>query len=264
MNFKDKIVWITGASSGIGEALTYAFISQGAKVIISARREEELKRVKASCKTNTENCFIYQLDVANQEQINSIAKIVLADFSRIDILILNAGIGQRSLVRETQLSVDRQIMEVDYFGVIALTKAVLPSMIANGGGHFVVTSSLMGRFGFTNRSAYAAAKHALFGFFESLRCEETKNNIRITMLVPGWVKTNISYNALTKDGDKHNALDKGQEQGISPDVAARKILKAIGRNKKEVVMGGKELVMLYLHRYCRPLYYWLSTKVKST
>ena len=246
--FKNKTVWITGASSGIGEAISYSLAKQGANLILSSRKEASLMRVKQNC-AFPEKVQIVSLDLENENELIKIAQETLSKNSKIDILINNGGISQRSLVRETEMSVYRKLMNVNFFGTIALTKEILPFMIREQGGHIVVMSSLMGKFSSQLRSGYAAAKHALHGFFESLRLEHVDDNINVLMVCPGFIKTNISLNSVTKDGSKHNEMDDAQDSGLSAEACAEKILLAIKQNKEEVYIGGKEIGALYIKRF---------------
>ncbi len=264
MVFKNNVVWITGASSGIGEALTYEFARQGARLIISSNQQAELEKVQKKCKTFGTECFIQYLDITDIANMQHIADSIIKRFGKIDVLVNNAGISQRSLTSETPLEVDRKIMEIDYFGTIALTKIVLPFMKNNGGGYIAVTSSISGKFGFPLRSAYSAAKHALHGFFETLRSEVYDDNIKVLIAFPGRIKTDISLNALTKDGTAHGKMDDGQNKGISVEKCARQYLKAIQRDKKEVLIGASELLMVYIHKFSPKLFYKLARKIKPT
>lgn len=249
MFFKDKIVWITGASSGIGEALAKAFAMQGAKLVLSARRMEELERVMKECNLSNENCLILPLDLQNLENLETLTKTVIAKFSRIDVLINNGGISQRSLATETAIEIDRKIMEINFFGQVALTKSVLPILLNQKAGHIVVVSSISGKFGFWLRSAYSASKHALHGFFDSLRLETEANGIKILIAVPGKIQSNISVHALKSDGSKHNKMDYSHKQGISAEQCATIILNAIKNNKEEILIGGGETKAVWLKRY---------------
>lgn len=261
MSFAGKVIWITGASSGIGEALAYEWSKLGAQLILSARRESELERVKAAC-AHSDRCTIVPLDLSRQEDVERMADRVLQQFGSVDILVNNGGISQRSLVIETDLSVDRRIMEVDYFSGVALTKKLLPTMVAKGGGHIVAISSIVGMFGFPLRSAYSAAKHAVHGFYESVWAELHTQGIRVTVVCPGRILTNVSLHALTKDGTPHGVMDHGQANGITAESCARKIVKAVRKNKKEVYIGKKDLLMIYFKRYVPGLYYRLVSKVQ--
>ena len=261
--FKNKIVWITGASSGIGEALAKAFAAEGAKLILSARRIDELQRVKAELNLSEENCLILPLDLANTSNIDDLTQRVISKFQRIDILLNNGGISQRSLTKETSLDIDRKIMEVNYFGTVALTKSVLPVMLKQKSGHIVVTSSIAGKFGFYLRSAYSASKHALHGFFESLRMEIFNDNVKVLIVCPGKINTNISVNAITADGGKHNKIDDSTADGVTAESCATQILNGIRNNKEEIYIGGKELRAIWVKRFFPTLFSKIIRKQKA-
>ncbi len=246
--FKQKRVWLTGASSGIGEALAYEFARRGAHIILSARRETELNRVAAGC-AGAASVAVQPLDLADHASLPAVAEQVLRRFGKVDILVHNGGISQRSLVKDTELAVDKRLMDVNYFGTVALTRAVLPSMLRHQLGHIVVVTSVMGKFGAPMRSSYAASKHALHGFFEALRAELADSAIQITMICPGFVKTNISKNALTADGSPQGTVDETIAKGMDPARLARKILAAVEAGKREAYFGGKEVLGVYLHRF---------------
>lgn len=262
MRFENKVVWITGASSGIGEALAYAFSREGAKLILSGRREAELERVKRGCAGAPENNFVLPLDLVRFETFAEKTKQAEARFGRIDILVNNGGISHRSLVADTLFDVDLAVMNTNYFGSIALTKAVLPAMLKRSAGHIVVISSLMGYLDTPMRSAYAASKHALHGYFDSLRAEIWRQNVKVTLICPGFVKTEISLNALTADGSKHARMDKSQAKGISADVCAAKTINAIARGREEVMIGGIEIAAVYVKRIFPRLYSTIIRKVR--
>ncbi len=249
-SLKGKTIWITGASSGIGEALVYELCNEGAMLILSSRRESELERVKNKCPTETQdNIKILPLDLADSNALKEKTEIALRLFGGVDLLINSGGISQRSLVRDTLVSVDRQVMEINFFGSIALSKYLLPSMLNNKSGHFINISSLVGKFGTPYRSGYAASKHALHGFYDSLRAELWKENIKVTMICPGFIKTNVSINAMTEKGEKSNKMDEAQAKGMAPDLCARKIISAIKKEKEEVYIGGKEVYAVLLKRF---------------
>lgn len=248
MDFKDRRIWITGASSGIGEALAVAFHQAGARLVLSARREDELKRVQSLCGGEA-NARILPMDVTNAGELPEKTQLALGMFNGIDILVLNAGITQRSLTRETEESVYRQLMEVNFFASEALARAVLPSMLAQKSGHMVVISSIAGKFGAPLRSGYSASKFALHGFFEVLRAEEEKNGLHVTMVCPGYIRTDISLSALRGDGGKHAKMDPGIARGMAAAECARRILRGIARNKKEIVVAApREKALVYLKR----------------
>lgn len=247
---RNKIVWITGASSGIGEALALRMAEAGARPILSARREERLRQVADRCEKTGAEVRVLPLDLADLASLPSRAEAARALFGRIDVLVNNGGMSQRATALETDFRVDRLFMDVNYFSAVALTKAILPSMIGHGSGHIVVTSSILGKYSVQTRSAYAASKHALHGFFDSLRCEMAVEGhpIGITLICPGWVRTGISTEALKGDGTRYGITGIEQHKGISPERCADTIIKAIVRGRDEVVVGGPETRLVLIKR----------------
>lgn len=262
MEIRGKVAWVTGASSGIGEALAKALSEAGARLVLSARRVEELERVRAAC-TNAEQHFILPFDLLNFEA-TAVTQTALTQVGQIDLLIHCGGVSQRGTAIETAVDVDRRIMEINYFSTVALTKGVLPSMVARGTGQIVVISSLSGKISTPRRSAYAASKHALHGFFESLRTEVTGDNIHITIVCPGYVNTNLSLHALTGSGATHGQLDPTQAKGMTPEALATRITQAIEREEDEVLVGGTEVLGVYLNRFVPSLYKWIIRRRKIT
>jgi short-subunit dehydrogenase len=244
MRFRDQVVWITGASSGIGEALAVAFSREGAQLVLSARRAEELERVRQLC-DGPERHRIEPLDLTDADAINRAA----AHLGRVDVLIHSGGVSQRSLAMKTDLATERAIMDVDFFGTVALTKAVLPSMIARRSGHIVPISSVVGYVGTPLRSAYAAAKHALHGYFDSLRAEVAKDGVVVTIVCPGYIRTDVSRNALTGDGSAFGKMDETHKHAMTPERCARAIVAGVAGRKREVVVGGKETWAILLQRF---------------
>lgn len=263
MNFQDQIIWITGASSGIGEALAHELASAGARLVLSSRREKELERVRGEIERSDEH-LVLPLDLIEEETHGAAVQAVLDRFGRVDVMVHNGGISQRSLVQDTDFQVDRRILEVDYLGTVSLTKALLPSMLERNAGRFVVVSSLVGYVATPYRSAYSAAKHALHGFFEALRAELHDDGIRVTMVCPGYVRTRVSHNALTADGTPQGTLDRAQAQGMDPKDCARRIARALARGKAEIYIGGWERYAVYIRRWCPPLYRWMVRRIAVT
>lgn len=260
--FKDKVVWITGASSGIGESLVYEFESLGAKLIVSSNDKEGLERVKLNCaRPDAIRCVPF--DLADTSEINVIVENQINSFGHIDYLLNIGGISQRSRIEETPIWLDRKIFEINYFGTVALTKAVLPYMIERKSGHILATSSITGRFGFPLRSAYSASKQALHGFFETLFLENKAYSIRTSVIIPGRVRTGISLHALDKKGEEYGKMDAGQENGILPGQAAKTIIRGIVRNRREILVGRGELIMLYIRRICPWLFFRIADKIKN-
>jgi len=264
MDFKNNVFWITGASSGIGKSLAIELSKKGVKLILSSRNEKTLEEVRLLC-DDMDNVVVLPLDL---EQINTFKIKVLeaiSFFGKVDVLVNNGGISQRSLVKNTDIKVDKQLMDVNYLGTIALTKMILPHFIDNKKGHFVTVTSIVGKIGTPLRSSYAATKHALHGFFDSLRAEVFKENIKVTLVCPGFVSTNISKNALTGDGSSQKKMDKATENGMDPDRFATLMIKAILKEKEEVYIGGlKEKFGVLLKRFFPKLLSKMIRKLSVT
>lgn len=258
MNFDQKTVWITGASSGIGECLVEVFAHEGAKVIMSSHEPEELERVRKKLEDVSTDIHPVVFNLAKPEEVKAAADKVLKEFGGVDVLMNNGGISQRALAVESPVEIDRLVMEIDYFAGVILAKAVLPGMIERGYGHFGITSTITGKFGFPMRTAYSAAKHALFGFYESLLAENHKHGIKVTMFSPGRIRTNISLNSVDKDGKARNVMDAGQENGVSPEKCAKKMLRTMKKGRRDVLIGGSELAMVYIYKYARWQYYRMA------
>jgi dehydrogenase/reductase SDR family member 7B len=247
MSFRDKVVWITGASSGIGEAVAVAFSRDGAKLVLSSRNRAELERVRKEC--DGEGHLILPVDLTQYDALPEATSEVLRHFDHVDVLVHSGGVSQRSLVADTTLATDRAIMDLNFFGTVALTKAVLPSMLARKAGHIVPISSVVGYVGTPLRSTYSASKHALHGFFDSLRAEVAKDGIAITIVCPGYVRTNVSRNALTGNGSAFGKMDRTHERAMRPEECARRIVNAIAKRQEELVVGGKETWTVPLKRF---------------
>lgn len=259
----DKTIWITGASSGIGEQVSYQLAEKGNRLILSSRREQELKRVKDNCPQSAQKDIqILTLDLSDLDSLNQAAQTAMEFYNGIDVLINNGGISQRSLAAETDFEVDQRLINVNFLSAVKLSKLVLPGMIQRNNGHIVLTSSLVGKFGTPFRSSYSASKHALHGFFEALGAEVWENNIFITLFCGGYIKTNISINAVTSNGTPHNKMDENQAKGKTAHDAAASMIKAIELNKREVYFGGKEIIGIYLKRFFPSLLESILKKMK--
>lgn len=245
-----KTVWITGASSGIGEACAHLYATKGDRLILTSSSHEKLEKVADQCKhLGASDVLVLPYDFVNQEGIKLLVRNAWDEFGGIDILFCNAGISQRSSVEETSMALTRKIMEINFFAPVAMTKAIIPLMKEAGGGKIAVTTSIAGVFGFPLRCAYSASKHALYGFFETVQAECYSSDIQVTFVCPGRVQTNISFNALDSKGEKYGRMDPGQANGISPEQAAQKIVNAIDRGQREVLIGRYELLMVYIKRF---------------
>jgi short-subunit dehydrogenase len=237
MKLENKTIWITGASSGVGEGMATVFHREGADLILSARRENELERVKATCTDGPGSVHIVPFDIADPGQREDAAHTVLENFARVDVLVNNAGIGQRSPAKDTSLDVDRRIMEVDFFGPVALTKLVLPRMIEQQSGHLVVTSSVAGKHAVPYHSAYCAAKHALHGYYDTLRVEHLADNIDVTLLVIAGIKSNVFRHALTGDGSEYGTSDWDESSGIPAIECAERVVEGMLNREFELIIG---------------------------
>ena len=283
--FEHKNILITGASSGIGEAIAYQLSRIPTNLFLTGRDMERLSAVKDKCVSI--NCSAFDKNNANDDAGNSeidrsipdnSVKTFNVDFSstesidsfvsdmtdkniKFDYLILNAGISQRSLTLETDFSVDRKIMETNYFGPVYFTKKLTGMLLSGKKTHIAITSSISGLFGFPLRSAYCASKHALFGFFETLELEN--NNINVTFLIPGRINTPISKSAIVGDGSAYSKMDGGQANGMDVDKCARIALRAIAKEKHRKLICGKELIIVYLKKFIPPLFYKLAKKISA-
>ncbi|MCB9222901.1 MAG: SDR family oxidoreductase [Crocinitomicaceae bacterium] len=261
--FQDKVVWVTGASSGIGAEICKQMNAEGAIVVLSARNKNKLEEVQAQL-VAPEKSLVLQLDLEDPSNFKEAVETVEKKFQQIDYLFNNGGVSQRGEAGDTTIEVDRKIMEINYFGTIALTKMVLPVMRKQGGGHIIAMSSIAGKFGFYWRSAYSAAKHAIQGFFESLLLEEAKNNIFVTIAYPGKINTDISMSALNSKGEAHGEMDHNQATGMPVDVCVKQLLKAVVKKKKSVLIGNKEIKAVYLKRYFPALFWKVIRKQSPT
>jgi short-subunit dehydrogenase len=260
MYFNQKVVWITGASSGIGEALVFELAKQGAQLVLSSRNESTLQAVAQKANLSKENYLIIPFDLADTSQADSYVQQIIQKFNRIDILINNGGMSQRAEAIATTKTTERNLFEINYFAQVALAKAVLPIMIKQQNGQITVVSSIAGKFGFYLRSSYSAAKHALHGYFESLRLEVEKNNIKVLLVCPGKIQTNISNNAILADGSKHAKMDESHVNTMTAEECAKKIISAIENNKQEIFVGGKEILTVYIKRFFPKMLYKILRK----
>ena len=251
-NFTDQVIWITGASSGIGEALALGFAKCGAKLILSSRNEQQLQQVADRCHelSDERSAAVLPFDITDEAIMPSITTQAWQTFGRVDLLINNAGISQRSSFLSTSMQTYRTLFEVDVFGQIALTKQVVPKMIEQGSGHIAITSSVAGKIGAPFRTGYSAAKHAVMGYFDALRTEVAHKNIRVTTITPGFVKTNIAKNAMGGDGQAFGGDDTSITGGMDVTKAAKVMMKGFHKGKLEIPVGeGLEMHALRIKRF---------------
>jgi short-subunit dehydrogenase len=257
---KNKVVWVTGASSGIGRETAIQLNKIGSKLILSARNTGQLEGLKAEL-SRPEDVVIIPIDLGSGSDFQEEVETAFSAFGRVDILFNNAGISQRSYAHETTEETDRKIMEVNFFGTVALTKAVLPRMIAQGGGQFAVTSSVVGKFGYGVRSSYSASKHALHGFFESLHIEQKANGIDVSIICVGPTRTELSKHSLEGDGKPTGVMDEMQLEGMPVEECVRQLIKAMGQRKKEIVIGDFKVKLgVFLHSFAPNLFFKMALK----
>ncbi len=239
--FAGQTVWITGASSGIGAALAQEWAGRGAHLIVSGRDETRLKMVANGFAGEV---LILPFDVRDESAMRDATKQAGRWRGGVDVFVANAGVSQRSLASETDMQVYRDIIDIDLTAQIAATQALLPHMIAGGSGRLVFISSIAGKVGVPLRTAYCAAKHGLIGYADALRAELVPHDIEVHVVCPGSVATDVSRNALTKDGSVRGRSDRAIDEGIPPADAAREIVTAIALGQREIIVArGAEQAM---------------------
>jgi short-subunit dehydrogenase len=256
MHFKNKIIWITGASSGIGKELAFQLAKEQAILILTATNNVLLNEIKQELPNNVVHILPYDLlDIAN---IPKLVNTVISLEGKIDYVIQSAGISQRAVASETSMEVYKKLMDINYFAPVAITQAILPYLQEQNSGNISVISSIAGLIGFPLRSGYAASKHAIKGYMETLQCELYKTNITISLVYPGRINTNISKNALVGDGKQYGTTDENNEVGMEVDVCVKKILKGLRSNKKSIIIVKAERILFWLWWFIPSLYYKIA------
>ncbi|XP_066120596.1 dehydrogenase/reductase SDR family member 7B [Saccopteryx bilineata] len=242
-DLQGAVVVITGATSGLGRDCAKVFCAAGAKLVLCGRNREALEELaeelaaSRATQVETHRPYVVAFDLAYSGAIPAATAEILQCFGYVDVLINNAGISYRGAILDTTVDVDKKVMETNYFGPVALTKALLPSMIQRRRGHVVAISSIQGKISIPFRSAYAASKHATQAFFDCLRAEMEQYQIKVTVISPGYIHTNLSLNAVTADGSRYGVMDKTTAQGRSPAEVARDVLDAVGKKREDVILA---------------------------
>ena len=261
-NLQGKVVWITGASSGIGKALASTLASLGAQIVLSARRFEELETVRTSL-PNQEQHLSVAMDITDEAQVRHAYEQVLAQKGRIDWLINNAGLSQRALIAETSMQTERAIMEIDYFSQVFLTKLVLPTFIAQKSGRIVFVSSVAGLLGTQYRASYSAAKAAIHMWANSLRAEVAQDGVGVSVLFPGFVQTSVSINALNGEGKAQGYDNEATANGLTAEEFSNQAVKALIKGQEYIVVGGgKEKLGVFVSRLSPTTLYKMIRKMK--
>ncbi len=255
-------VWITGASSGIGEGFARYFASLGYPLILSARDHQKLQQIKAELATS--DIILLPFDLESPKEIEQAWEVIQQQKLQVGILVNNAGLSQRSLIADTKIEVVRRLFELNFFAVVDLTKRVVQQMSDRGDGHIISISSLVGKFATPKRAFYSASKHALVAFMDALRAETWTQNIRVTTVCPGYVSTALAFNALIGSGAKQNRQDKGQENGMPVSTFVERTMKKINAGKDEVYVGGREVLGVYLKRFFPSLFNKIIRQIKVT
>lgn len=252
IDFSNAVVWITGASSGIGAALATQLAGRGCSLVLSSRDSAALSRVRDTCIERgaaSDRIMILPLDVLDFDAMAEKAAAVVERFGRIDLLLNNAGVSQRSACVDTDFEVYRQMLDINVLGPIALTKAVLPIMLRQGHGTLAVTASVAGKVGAPLRTGYCAAKHAVMGFFDALRTEIGPAGLQVVTITPGFIRTNVAKNALNARGQATGTSDDDIEGGMSADDCAAAIIEGFAAGTAEIAVGeGPEMALLQLKR----------------
>lgn len=261
VEFKNKTLLITGGGTGIGEAIAYQFAKKGTNIILTGLGEDSLKKVRENCMKLGVKVWYKELNLEDSSSIDSLVEYIREEKFNIDFFVLNAGISQRAMTLETDITIDRKLMEINYFGGVYLIKSLKDMLLASKDVHIAVTTSISGLFGFPLRSAYCASKHALLGFYESLALEYP--HIKVTFLIPGRIRTEISKSAILASGEKFGKMDPGQANGMDVTKCAKVAIKAIAKEKHQKLIGGKELLMAYFYKYTPWLFWILARKVSA-
>lgn len=262
VEFKNKTVLITGAGSGIGEAIAYQFAKRGSNVIITGLGMDSLNKVKENCEKEGVKGYAFEINLSDRSTLDALVDYINAQGLKPDFFVFNAGISQRALTLDSDFSIDTRLMDVNFFGAVYLTKKFKDLLLSAKRTHIAVTTSISGLFGFPLRSAYCASKHALFGFFESLELEYP--NIAVTFLIPGRINTQISKSAVTASGEAYAKMDPGQAKGLDVTKCAKIALRAISKEKHKKLIGKEELLMAYFYKYTPFIYYRLARKISAT
>ncbi|CAG7826952.1 unnamed protein product [Allacma fusca] len=265
--YKGKVVWITGASSGIGEGIAKQLAKAGARLILSARRQEELERVKRECLNGSslteKDILVLSVDLTNLESHEPALKNILKHFGKLDVLLSNAGQSQQDEFVNLDMLIDKHIFDINVFSVVNMNRVVVNYFLKNGGGQVAVVSSLNGRIAVPLGSAYAASKHAIHGYFNTLRIETCGYNVSVTLVCPGLVDTPIFTKAVTKEPEKANNITKPLGLPIMSveRCAYLTLISMANRLNESWISKLPTIPMAYLENYCPIIYHIIYKRV---
>lgn len=255
MDFKNKVVVVTGASSGIGEALARRFAALGAHVVAGARTVDKLEEVVGGLPTES---LSVECDVTREEDCKRLIEKAVERFGGIDVLVNNAGISMRALFDDVDLDVLRRLMDTNFWGAVYCTKYALP-YIQRAKGSIVGISSVAGFHGLPGRTGYSASKYAMHGLLETVRIENLKKGVHVLIVAPGFTASNVRFAALTADGSKQGASPREEGKMMTADEAARRIVKAVGRRKRTLLMDfdgkGTRILKFFVPGLLDKIYY---------
>lgn len=252
----NSVYWITGASSGIGEATAIRLAKDGHRVVLSARRSEELERVKGLCPDPTKIAIV-PLDLSQHDRASEWANQAIAAFGHVDVVLCNGGLGQFGSVLDNSWEVETKVIDVNLLGTMATVRAILPHMVERKSGRILGIASIAGKFGQRNLAAYSASKAGVILWLESLREEVFDKGIIVQAVSPGFINTNVTINGLRPDGTPIAKNSPAQENGMPTSVFADKLVKVMRSNKFHHYIGRKELLAIPLHTFARGILYKL-------
>lgn len=234
-DFTNKVVIITGASSGIGRALAFEFVKLGAKVSLGARRIELLQELKTEIINNGGIALITKTDVSKEEDCKSLVQQTIDNYGRIDLLINNAGISMRAMFIDTEIEVLKRLMDVNFWGTVHCTKYALPYILRNS-GVVVGVSSVAGFHGLPGRTGYSASKFAMHGFLESIRIEYLKTDLHVMVIAPGFTASDIRKHALNEKGEEQGETPRKEKKMMAPEKVAKILIRSIRRKKRNKIL----------------------------
>ena len=258
-NIHSKVIWVTGASSGLGEALVYQLAKEDCKIVLTSNETERLAEVAQKSGLKEANYLVLPIELENFDAEVELKKVI-DKFGKLDVLINNAGICQKDFGEKTREDIERKIMEINYFAMTKLTKACIP-YLKESKGTIAAVGSLNGLVGAPMLTTYAASKFAVKGYFESLRYELEQFGIKVLIIIPGFMKTDITIKSLTGDGSQFGQNSITNEIGITVDKCAKKIINAIKKEKAWLRMGGLEHMFPVVSFFFPSLHFWIFKKL---